>query len=553
MRWTSCPFGQQVHSVECQATQGGDGESGYVWFLAIGQTIIEATMDRDTEEAGLSVPLIHTKVLLAENLPDRETVSPREALAWLVGLPHDALDNFHGQSIDQRCKARIGLRHKPAQFWVAIFEWLADGEDGVVRDCPWSELAHITDRRLEYSQKRQIEIEGRFRRAATVLASKHGKDFRHLFKDWSAILKQEVDLGWSLVSAALNISAKLPSLDLDKRYGNRLEELFSDQGSDRHGYRLSFQDESLRQAGWDQKQGMVELFTIRNSDAEEVLIENLELPRDALIREFITKPDQECAVWLQQLAKQDMWTPNALIALIYFDFDVKEFWRREHLRRSSGNEYLYLGADSDIWGNSGGAFHHILDDLLGKLRTGALKAYYRPTPKGLSSELLQRDWADRFLHFLHEKTLFAHAKRILPDDETEYVLTREGIEIVGFDREKIFQAFPDIPQAFSDFAAELGFPFDPPLIKIANASTSGKERRAEKAAEQWVREHKSPWQIRFKDIFKAVDPEKQLGKQARKRIQAALGLSFPGLSRSGPRHDDKPGDWKPLESQLWRN
>lgn len=510
-------------------------------------------MEGGNEGTGSSVPLVWTKELRAEDLPDRDTLSPREALAWLVGLPHDAFADFESQAIDKRCKARIGRRFKSAQFWVAIFKWLADGQDGVARDCPWSELAHITDRHLGYSQQRQVELEGSFRRAATSFSRKDGRDFRQLAKDWFTILKEEDELRSSIAKAAQEISKKLPSLDLEARYGNRLGRLFSDRGCVQRGYRLSFREESLRQAGLGQKQGMVELFTARNSDAEEVLIEDLELPRDALIREFINKPDQACAEWLQQMARQDMWTPNALVALIYFDFDVGEFWRREDQRRAGGGEYLYLGADSDTLGNSGDAFHHILEVLLRKLRTGVLLAYNRPSPQELSTEFPAREWADRFLHMLHEDRLFAHGKRILQDDRTEFVLTHEGIEVVGFDRKKMFSAFPEIPRALSDFAAKNGFAFEPSLAAQADASNSRDESQAIRNAALWIRDHQQPWRIDFKKIFLAFDPKERLGKHAKSRIKAELSQRFPGLKRPGKRPVDKPADWKPLDSQDWRN
>ncbi len=528
-------------------------ESNYVWFLVISHTIVEATMEPGNGGTGSSVPLRQIKLLLAEDLPNRDAVSPQEALAWRVGLPHDAFVDFTSQTINKRCKARIGRRFKSAHFWAAIFKWLADGDDGVARDCPWSELAHITGRHLAYSRQRQVELESSFRRAATTSARKDGRDFRQLAKDWLAILKEENDLNWSITVAALEISKKLPSLGLEKRYGNRLGGLFSDQGWDRRGYRLSFRDGSLRQAGRGENQGMVEHFKARNSDVEEVLIENLELPRDALVREFITKPDQECADWLQQMATQDMWTPNELVGLIFFDFDVGKLWRREDQRRACGGEKLDLGEDPDIFGNSGGVFHHILDDLLRKLRTGALLAYYRPTPQGLSTELPSREWADRFLHFPYEFRLFAHAKRILQDNRTEHILMREGIEIVGFDRARIFTAFPEIPQAFSDFAAELGIALHPPLVTGANPSNNRDEYRALQAAKLWIGDHEQPWQIGFKGIFEAVNPDGRLGANARSRIQHKLGETFPGLKRLGKRPVNKPADWKPLDSQDWRN
>ena len=471
-------------------------------------------------------PLSFRSHLYAEDLPQKDTITLPEAVAWLSGIEGADVQATVLCNPDERCKALLaGRNYKSAGFWQHVLSEIVADNEGRVGRWDWSTFEFVTDRKSPKSRSRQARNEQRLTELVESLIPRLGKSLFELRDLVTEVRRAETKRIWAIRSSLIDLVSNLERIaSPDSLARLRLNNLESRSNTDRLHLSLCADGVFQRSDSRANPAGSVELWNRRPFfPPPKFLTGSIEFCRSSLIERFVSEPDRIRDVWINELLDQPYW--GVAVAAIYLaeKGDLETVFRRVGHENETNH---YVDSDTTIAALFGEPVASLsqLERLLRRgrvsafgVRTGGSKAEPIPVPE-----------------LLHMQFEILHSLR------TIRLADRSGVSNLSWEHVSIKSC-----ELMAHLPPKLPSGRDNAVSGLTHASSSvGAESRALKAAAEWVEAHEAQWTLSFGTIFDWIESESMpLSNNAKDRLKTLLAQKFDFLTRRGPRPKRRPPNW----------
>jgi hypothetical protein len=456
--------------------------------------------------------------LLPEDLPDTDSISLSEAVAWLIGLPVEQAESNVLSTPDDRCQALFsGRRYKSAGFWMQVLSEVIRDNEHVGR-WDWSTIEFIAERKFATHDSQRARNEYRLIQVVEKVAAKTGSSPQQLFDQLLPIRRTETERIWRIRASLLDLVTNLASIVTSDTKAEILRA---------HSRRNDFPDclhLSLTTGCIFQRTdsdanplGSVELWKRRRFQTfPKLLSQQVSFDRSALIECFVSKPDRIQDEWTSEMLARPYWAVSFAAVYLAEGGDLESLYRR-----------LDIGNEFDAVAYSGDEPMALFDDE----RPASLTTLERLLRTGKISAFGVRENGDRVEPIPISELVFLefeldHRARIVR------LLDRSGRSKVSwvnicFDAESVKKYVqPTLP---AERTMQVGaVSARPAQFVVASA---------------WIDNQTDRKTLRYADVFSHLKREGyELTQTAQNRLRQKLGEAYPFLRRGGRPPGKQPGN-----------
>lgn len=463
--------------------------------------------------------------LLPEDLPDTDTISLPEAVAWLSGLPVEQAAANVLLTPDERCKALLsGRRFKSAGFWLQVLsEVIRDNEHSGRWD--WSTIEFITERKFAKHDSQRARNEHRLIQVVERVTAKTGESPQQLLDQLLPIRRSETDRIWGIRTALRDLVSNLESVVSKETLLRIRSGLRPDQAiPEKLHLSLACNAVFFRTDADASDNGSVELWKRRwFQPLAKLITERIDFDRSALVRCFVDEPNRILQEWAEEVLARPYWPIGFCAVYISEAGDLEKVFRRLEI----GSEFDAVAySDDDPFSSFDNLRISSLSEAERLLRRGEITAY-GVRAGGCRSEPVP---IPECLFMEFELEFAAKAIRFV-DKTRRTSLSWDHICIKSDGLKSRLQ-----PQQIHRSSQT--------TLSAANLRDLRSEDPAFDFAVQRIERHSAQWSITYDMIYGwLTDAELIRSENAWERLKYLLGLKFEFLTRKGARPKTRPSNW----------